>query len=329
MPRKPLNFLPFLVAPLLFGLLLVWTLNPWAPSPTATGPLPEETDPGLRKIWKTPREIGRLGAPELGECSGLTRSGRARNLIWTHDDSGSEPRLFALEVSGKVRSRVSLGKVQPRDFEDIALGPAHAAPEGQTWKGNETATHLYVADTGDNSRTRTSLTIYRLPEPDLEKLGPAGTVSAKKIQRLDFRYPDLSFDCEALVVHPTSGRLFLLTKMPFRATVFTLENPEKPEGVQVARRVMALTFPDLVTAADFSPSGECLAVRGYFRVEEYRLLDPTVGLEVEGLERIAAFPHREPQGEAIGYLDENSLLTISEGQGARIYRIDRVSGGEK
>src|SRR5689334_12926657 len=60
---------------------------------------------------------------DVPEASGLTISRRHDGLLWTHNDSGNEPVLFAIDTSGRARGRVRVS-ARLRDWEDISAAPA-------------------------------------------------------------------------------------------------------------------------------------------------------------------------------------------------------------
>src|SRR5690606_31958045 len=92
----------------------------------------------------------------LSESSGLARSQKHPGLFWTHNDSRSEPILYAITPDGELRAAITIKKAEARDWEALSSGPC---PEG--WC-------LYIGDTGDNRRRRDVVTVYRIAEPELE-----------------------------------------------------------------------------------------------------------------------------------------------------------------
>jgi hypothetical protein len=64
---------------------------------------------------------------------------------------------------------------------------------------------LYLADIGDNDATRTRITVYRVPEPDIA----AESVTVRDV--FHATYPDGAHDAEALLITP-QGALFVVTK---------------------------------------------------------------------------------------------------------------------
>ena len=76
-----------------------------------------------------------MAEPANGEASGLAASRRTDGLIWTHNDSGGEPVLFALGTDGALRGKVRLEGVTNEDWEDLASGEIDGQPmEFVLWK---------------------------------------------------------------------------------------------------------------------------------------------------------------------------------------------------
>ena len=130
---------------------------------------------------------------EVRESSGVAASREHSGVLWTHNDSGGEPEVHAVDPTGRLLGRVRLTGAENKDWEDIALGPC---PSGEC---------LYIADIGDNRGSRKDVEIYRIPEPDLN--APAGP----RAERFRVRYPDGPRDAEALFLLP-SGELFVISK---------------------------------------------------------------------------------------------------------------------
>jgi hypothetical protein len=155
------------------------------------------------------------------------------------------------------------------DWEDISRGPAYqGAPASLPER-------LYIADTRNNDRKREVLVIYRLPEPELPSLEPDQKLASAPAEKIRFRYPDTAFDCEAVAVHPGTGKIYLFTKVLFSSSVFRLDNPAVPGETQKAVKVAQRPPRFLVTAADISPDGRRLILRTYLGAEEYRLPENT------------------------------------------------------
>ena len=72
-------------------------------------------------------EKGLIAADEISEASGLVASRQNTNVLWTHNDSGDSSRLYALDTEGRDLGVYTLAEIDPRDWEDIALGPGPEA----------------------------------------------------------------------------------------------------------------------------------------------------------------------------------------------------------
>jgi hypothetical protein len=78
------------------------------------------------------------------EASGVIEGRVNSGILWTHEDSGSEPHVYAMTTTGRPRGTYILDGADAIDWEDIAAGP-----------GADPATSaLYVADIGDNGASR-------------------------------------------------------------------------------------------------------------------------------------------------------------------------------
>jgi len=267
-----------------------------------------------------------LRAPRLVESSGVTPSARRAGVLWTHNDSGDEPRLYATDSAGDDLGSVRVAGAENIDWEDVASGPCASPP----------ARCLYVADIGDNGRSRDHVVIYRLGEPD-----PPGSAAdtAREVpleSATVLRYPDHPHDAEAVAVDGTA-RIFLITKEVFgRPRVYLV--PSRT-AAQVAGEVDTLRFvgfldvaPNLarlrvVTGAAVSPNGAILAVRTYSSLHFFRLHGDSLPLPLTPPEGLT-IPFVEPQGEGVAFLSPDLLVLTSEkglANHATIARI-RVSG---
>ena len=273
--------------------------DPAEAPPAATSSRPPALCAALRA-----RISGRVRDPTATELSGLVRSRTQRDLLWSHNDSGAGPELYALRSDGRVAARPQVAGAQAVDWEDIAAGPA---PRG--------ASLLYIGDIGDNASSRPSIDVYRVAEP---KVGETVTTAAA---RLRLRYPDGPHDAEALLVDPLRGDLVLVTKFIGGARAYrTAAGAPAGSYTLTAGPSVDLSF---VTAGDVSADGRVVVLRGYDRV----------GVWVRrGRERITTTLARAPcvsptslagegQGEAIA-LDRRgtSFLTVAEGSPAVIRR---------
>ena len=298
------------------GLLLSAACSSSRPSPTGS----EAPDAGTQVpatglqgclLYTDGQKTGAV-PKQVPERSGLAASQRHPGIFWGHNDSNNAFELFALDETGAVKATLTLTGLDPRDIEDVAVGPC--AP-------GEKAACIFLADTGDNFERRKEVRLLRLAEP--------ATVAdaTLPVEVLPFTYEDGPHDAESLIIDARSGRIAVLTKT--RASLGDLYAVEglKPGGSGRATKLGTLRVPEdvdrLSTGAALHPSGERLLVRTYTRVWEVRRKD------AKGLEELIQAPVVEvpgasqAQAEAITFLqDGRGYLLGSEFTGEPLVRVD-------
>lgn len=232
----------------------------------------------------------------LGESSGVAVSLRTPGLLWTHNDSGNEAVLYAVDTAGRLLRAFPLKGVSARDWEDVAVA---RCGEGSC---------LYVADTGDNQEVRKRVFLLRLPEPGLDD-GTAGGVEV-----FPMVFPDGPRDVEALYV--LSGeRVHLVTKgRSGPVEVYRYPPPLRP-GEVTLERVQTLTtsapaLEDQVTGADADPRGRWVVVRTYSELILYRPSGDTLVPVEDG--RVDLRTLQEPQGEGVALGPDGRIYLSSE-----------------
>lgn len=256
--------------------------------------------------WAAPEAQGTLPL-ELSEVSGLAASARNPGVLFAHNDSGDTARFFALDGTGALLATFALPDASAVDWEDVARGPCDAG------------SCLFFGDVGDNDRVRGRYAVYRVPEP-LVVSGQPGP-HAVSFERFELTYPDGgSFNAEAILVHPASGDLYVLTKDEpgIASEAFKLSNAAwRAPGSAVLERVATVSVPTSTdgrtTGADLDPCGRRLLVR---------LTNRLVELAIDGGQPFdsifQAAPRivpsaAEPQGEAVAYsVDGTAFFTASE-----------------
>jgi hypothetical protein len=142
-----------------------------------------------------PTQVGKVADSALTEISGIATSRKTPGVIWAHNDSGDVNRVFALNASGTRLATFYLSGASAIDWEDLAIGPGPIP--GQDY--------LYVADTGNNSFNRATVTIYRVAEPSLAGLTVGAQVNLSGVEALPIQYPNGARDVETLLVDPLTG----------------------------------------------------------------------------------------------------------------------------
>lgn len=296
-----------IVATLLLGALVVvtWKLD-LAPGGAVGGtPLP---DSGRVTV------LGELGG-EIRESSGVAVSRTHDGILWTHNDQSGEPTLFAIASNGSIQGRIAVEGAEAEDWEDLALGecPAFVAPAPAAGGGD----CLFIGDIGDNGADRERVTIWIVPEPD------PGAANSGPATRVDVRYPEGPADAEGLALAP-NGDLMIVTKGDAAgARLYRIPLPETPGGPIVATLVGTLPLQassreSRLTGAAQSPDGATLAVRTFRDVYLFPMDDPL------SAPRVCPVGTAQPQGEAVAFLDDESLVLTSEarrGAAAPILRV--------
>lgn len=250
------------------------------------------------------------GAPQrfqdrrIGESSGVIASRKHPGLLWTMNDSGGDPVLFLSDSTGARLGAFAIPGASNVDWEALGRGPCDA---GEC---------LYIGDTGDNSERRTSVTLYRVPEPGPSS--PPGDGSAGAPATITVEYPDQAHDVEALYVEPDAS-VILVTKGR-RGGVLTFRVPASgwaQRSMAKAVRVDSLPIqPNLrlgrvVTDAAISPDGRLVVIRTYRELwffartaDGHLSLDATRPVcDLTGLQR---------QGEAVDWWGGDRLVLTSE-----------------
>jgi hypothetical protein len=275
------------------------------------------------QVYGTPTKIANLKNPAVDESSGLAASRINPGIYWTHNDSGDAPLVYAFDATGESRGVFRVAGAQARDWEDMAVGPG---PERAT-------SYLYLGDIGDNDKARTEIVVYRVAEP---KLTPADKTSTKAKPKttaaadaIRLRYPDGKFDAETLLVHPTTGNLYIITKvMLANAVVYEATAPFVTGQVTTLKRIGEIKVPSLLggalTGGSISPDGHRVALCDY--LQGYELLLPRSSKNFNDIwkQKITGFNlGQREQGESITYrADGKALLATSEGKRPPLIQVE-------
>jgi len=249
---------------------------------------------------------GSVASPALVEISGIAASRTQTGVLWGHNDSRDGARVYAIGPDGSDLGGYDIAGAFAFDWEDMAAGPGT----------DPTTSNLYIGDIGDNFSIRGGrITVYRVPEPDLEGLeGPlTGTVA------LEFEYPDGSYNAEALFV--AEGSIYVVTKDRDEARVYRGSSDGDGSAVEMLELVTMLTLGAEVSGADVSWDGSTIALRGYKSVWMWRKAQGATVAEALSGEPCEAPSPDEVQGEAIAFLSNGGYQTISEGEYPDLYLI--------
>ena len=207
------------------------------------------------------------------EASGIAASATDPDLFFVIDDDARGRQLVAIHTDGSVAGTISIDGLPAAHTEALANGVCTAGSTEQC---------LYIGDVGDDGVTpRTSVALYRVPQPDASAL-PASLAP----DRLDYTYPDGGYDAESVLV-ADDGSVVIITRAkkdtPTRVyrgpagggeLTFVAEfTPPKPR-----RPAQSLLVGNVVT--DASRLSDRVILLGYDQAVEY--LAPQPGADPAG-----------------------------------------------
>ncbi|CAN5881053.1 hypothetical protein BH23GEM9_BH23GEM9_26140 [soil metagenome] len=238
---------------------------------------------------------------EVRETSGLAHSRLDRDALWTHNDRGHSPHLYAIDRQGRLVQRVEVTGASNVDWEDLESGPC------------DRGTCLFIGDIGDNDAVRPFITIYVVPEPE------ASVSRTEEARSFHARYPDGPEDAESLFL--LDGELYIITKGGHRPVTLYRHPSGRESGDTVTLELVREIAPqaarrgDLVTAATTSSDGRWIGIRSYSTLFIY----PARSL-IEGPFEphiIDLRPLREIQGEGLAIAGDGTVWVSSEAESRR------------
>ena len=265
----------------------------------------------------TPHLLANLHDTRINESSGLATSWRNEGVLWTHNDSGDDSFLFAIDLKGRTLARYKVLGAKNVDWEDIAMGV-----------GRDGKPAIYISDAGDNNKNRDDTTLYRVEEPKVDTSRTLQELTIPTCEAFPFRYPDRHHDCETILVHPKTGEVLIVTKEDDgRSGVYAFPNPLRPNEQVTVKKVGEIVFENvylrgnsllargerMATGGSVSFDGTRVIVRTYTRAFEW-IVKPnqTLAEALRGKHRVQALP-LTIQGESICYSrDGKRLYTTSE-----------------
>lgn len=196
---------------------------------------------------------------ELDEISGLTF---AKNIWWTHNDSGNPMQFFELNTgNGEILKTAELDEASNIDWEDITSN----------------SNNLFIGDFGNNRNDRQNLGVYQVPFSVIDTDNQQ-VIGQGDYHFIPFAWPDqvdfstvpedsAVYDCEAMLYF--QGKLHLFTKnhRDYTTTHYTLD----PQ-TQAVEKIETLNTNGMITGADISPDSQVIALTGY----NLREFPPTV-----------------------------------------------------
>ncbi|MEV8375013.1 hypothetical protein AB0P21_19915 [Kribbella sp. NPDC056861] len=242
-----------------------------------------------------PKKLFSIDDPRVDESSGLAKSAKYDSIWWTVNDSGDTARVFGVDKTGKVRIQLKF-KAPVKDVEAI---------------GVDRDGTIYIADIGDNNRSRDTIEVYTIPEPSA--LEDDDDV---KFHRYDFEYPDGPHDAETLLIEPETKRLYFVTKVKTKPGAFyAAPATASREGTNKLTKLADVPAgPYGFTDGTFMPDGKTVVLRTYIDVATMTWGD------TPALVARAGTPVAQGESVAVGPLGTD-ILVGSEGKSSPVYQM--------
>lgn len=286
--------LPWLVGALLVACALAGCEEP-----------PEETDEVAEGPCGAVTQWAEL-PEEVEETSGVAASRQYPGVFWTHNDSGGDSAVFALDSTGAVLARVRVTGAMNRDWEDIAVGSCSPGEESDC---------LFIGDIGDNREARERVVVFRVPEPD-----PGADSVSRPADRIHLAYPDGPRDAEGLFV--TAAGIHVVSKgRSSSVDLFRTAGPYSTRrratpGADTMQRVQRLAPPPTSVSAQVTAaavSGDSLVVlRSYGGLRFFVVAGDTLRPRGPTADLSGAV---QMQGEGVDFIAGDRLVLTGEAGG--------------
>ena len=278
--------------------------------------------------YDVPVQSGQIENPAVDESSGLAASRRDPEVLWTFNDSGGKPVIFAMGTDGADLGSFRIKGAKNRDWEDMAAFSREGIP------------YLLIADVGDNRGTWNYVTLYVVREPEIQRPKPPTPPAVPVAWTVRFQYEDGPRDCEAVAVDETAGKILVITKRDVPPGLYTLPLAPGDDSIRIAWKageVAGLPAPnivergtgpflggyaDMVTAMDISNNGAKALILTYKRAYLFdrRPEEPWSDAFSRPPETIELPPLSQAEGACFGP-DGASIYVSSEKRPAPLLRI--------
>lgn len=235
---------------------------------------------------------------KIEETSGLLWNG---NDLITHNDSGGKNKLYIVNSNtGDVIRSVKIKGIKNIDWEDIT----------------QDDTHIYIADTGNNSGNRTDLVIHKISKNDFYN---NNEVEAEQIyfkykhQKINSVFSGKNnFDCEAITIY--NDQILLLSKnwSDYKTQVYLL--PTKQGNYELSP-ISVIDVNCLITGVDYDIESNRLIATAYnedyesFLIEFMDVLSRSASFKKINLTPVLDYVN---QIEAIAFKNSNEVFITRE-----------------
>jgi hypothetical protein len=209
------------------------------------------------------------------------------------------------------------------DWEDMALV-----------RDEEGKCSIYIGEIGNNDLERAEGKIYRVLEPvitaEAARTKRDSALTTAPAESLTFAYPDGRHDAEALLVHPETGTIYIVTKkISERAGVYRIEPRFNMGSIIAAKKVAEVAVPavpnGLITGGDISADGRKAVLCDYSAAYELALPGDATEFDEIWKQKPAAFDiGKRRNGEAIAISpDGQAVFATGEKRNSEIFGAKR------
>ncbi len=229
------------------------------------------------------------------------------NKIYTHNDSGDQPRIFVIDTLGNLLRIIHIDQATAIDYEDIT---------------RDNAGNIYIGDFGNNFNMRTDLKVYKIPDPEQSI---SDTLIAEVI---NFSYPDqaffppppteMNFDCEGFFFFRDS--LYLFSKNRGVSAYSHIYRLPSTAGNYIAQFVDSVYTGRWVTSAAINRSRSAFALLSETQVWLYTGFAKGNFSNLNGMK----LSIDSTQKEAITFVNDSTLYISDErflGAGGNLYEL--------
>ncbi len=245
------------------------------------------------------KAIATVESERLDEISGMATSSRYRDCFWVNNDSGDEPNIYLINLSGELLATLSIEGASNRDWEGITIGDGY----------------IYIGEIGDNNATYLDKKIYRIEEPKgIDINSREKVINIDEFETMRFNFADGQRDCETLMFDPIAKELVMVSKREERNILYTTPFIATEQGEILEIESSATLEITSATSGEISPNGEKILIKNYTNIYYWQRNNSSESLA----QTLASTPtplayDPEPQGEAIAWsYSSDKFYTVSE-----------------
>lgn len=279
-PESPVTRELFL-QPLIRPSLSVKTQTPAVAPPPPT-PEQEATPPPETPIAPPPPQAGLVTTVKVAALNEISGMQYQDGAVWLTNDENNNPQIRLVSLT----TGTEIGAVNPAGPNRVDPEALRAHPDGR----------LFLGDIGDNDNNRATKRLF--------------AVRDGATQTFDIRYPFGARNAECLLIHPTSGEVFVVTKEGVGRAVSFGAGPTAGTGTQVAGGL-----PANISDGTFTNNGRFILFTVVGASVVYVYSYP--GWQAVGQIGVPSLPKME----AITIESDCSFLVTTEGKNAPIHRV--------